>query len=271
MFFLFGMPRSGTTLLAQCLGAHPDLVIPHETDFIIPLGFLFDRIRDPALGRQMIEQLILNSPAFAGSLGEFLDTDAVRAAVHDSDYHPAAILRSLYARVAAAAGAKLAGDKSPNDINFARILVKTGALAPDFKILHIVRDIRDLMVSLNRTGWVAELDRYFPRLWCHNNLYLQALFGDDPARYLCLRYEDLVEDPANEVGRACDFLGVDFQPEQLAPQNRHARYRGMGQHENLFNPIAPRSVGRHSEELDQATRLNYETQAQEALRTFGYL
>jgi hypothetical protein len=271
VFFLFGMPRSGTTLLAQCLDAHPDLVVPHETDFIVPMGFLFDRIRDPALGRRMIEQLILNSPAFAGSLGEFLDADAVRAAVHDSDYHPAAILRSLYARVAAAGGARLAGDKSPNDINFARILVKTGALAPDFKILHIVRDIRDLMVSLNRTGWVAELDRYFPRLWCQNNLYLQALFGDDPARYLRLRYEDLAADPAGEVGRACAFLGVDFRPAQLAPESRHVRYRGMDQHENLFKPISSFSVGRHGAELDAATRLNYETQAQEALRAFGYL
>ncbi len=34
MFFVFGSPRSGTTLMAQCLSSHTDIIIPHETDFI---------------------------------------------------------------------------------------------------------------------------------------------------------------------------------------------------------------------------------------------
>ncbi len=30
MFFIFGMPRSGTTLIAQCLSAHTEIVVPYE-------------------------------------------------------------------------------------------------------------------------------------------------------------------------------------------------------------------------------------------------
>jgi hypothetical protein len=46
MLFVFGSPRSGTTLLAQILNSHPEIVVPHETDFIIPFVFVFDRIPD---------------------------------------------------------------------------------------------------------------------------------------------------------------------------------------------------------------------------------
>ena len=30
MFFIFGSPRSGTTLLAQCLSAHSEIIVPGE-------------------------------------------------------------------------------------------------------------------------------------------------------------------------------------------------------------------------------------------------
>jgi len=42
MSFLFGTPRSGTILLAQCLSAHTKIIVPSETDFI---GFWLYRIK----------------------------------------------------------------------------------------------------------------------------------------------------------------------------------------------------------------------------------
>ena len=95
MFFIFGMPRSGTTLLAQCLNAHSKIVVPHETDFIIPMAFIFDRIRDEQVGRNLIYELIVNSTYFPNSLEEYVDARTVYDSVHSCDYSPASILNAI--------------------------------------------------------------------------------------------------------------------------------------------------------------------------------
>jgi len=259
MFFIFGMPRSGTTLLAQCLNAHTNIVVPHETDFIIPMAFVFDRIRDERLGRELIYKLIVNSMSFKNSLEEYIGQSSIYDAVYYCEYDPASRLNSIYAKVAESSGAKLAGDKSPNDLNFLRMLVKTGGLTSSMKVIHIVRDIRDLMVSINRAGWASDLDLYFPRFWCNNNLYLNAIYQNNRSNYSLIRYEDLAADPQKEIEKLCVFMGVEFEPGMLLPENRHQRYKGNEVHSNLYNAISDSSVGKYRTALDSETMRNYET------------
>lgn len=272
MFFIFGMPRSGTTLLSQCLSAHPEIIVPHETDFIIPMAFIIDRIDNEAVGRDLIHRLIVHSKAFPDSIGEYLESQTVYDVIYSCAYHPWAILESLYEKIAESADAGIAGDKSPNDLNFIRMLVKTGGLPSEAKIVHIVRDIRDVMVSVNKTGWVSDLDLYFPRFWCNHNLYLNALYRDDESRYMLIRYEDFVSSPESTLNGLCRFLGVEFDEEMLLPGKRHERYKKMGEvHSNVSKPISTDRIGIYMNSLDRETLGNYETQAREALAVFGYV
>jgi hypothetical protein len=271
MFFVFGSPRSGTTLLAQTLAAHPDIAVPDETDFIVPLAFIVDRVRDAAIGRRLITDLIIHSERFAFSIGEFLDAAAVAHRVHASAYEPAAILDSLYDGVAKAAGARIAGDKSPNDLMFARILFKVGVIGPDARIVHIVRDLRDVMTSLRRQDWTPNLELFFPRAWSQTNLYLHELYRTNPRQYLLLRYEDLVANPADNVAAVCAHLGVAFRPDMLDPEQRDPRYRAMPQHARMAEPVNSRTVGSHADALDPRLKAACEAQAGEALSVFGYL
>src|SRR5690606_12455051 len=126
MFFLFGSPRSGTTLLARMLNAHPRILVPHETDFIVPMAFACDRLVDPALGRRVVADLIVGVKGLAGSLGEFIDVAEVRRLVDAAAFAPGAILDTVYAHLAARQGKRLAGDKLPIDLNFIRLLHKSG-------------------------------------------------------------------------------------------------------------------------------------------------
>jgi hypothetical protein len=271
MFFIFGMPRSGTTLLAQCLSAHSDIVVPHETDFIIPMAFIFDRIKDENVGRDLICKLIVNSAGFNNSLGEYIEGQTVHEIIYSCDYHPASILNALYEKIAQAANAKLAGDKSPNDLSYIHMLAQTGGLSPDKKIIHIVRDIRDVMVSLHDTDWGSAIGLRFPRVWSNLNLYLNTSYGGDKSRYTLIRYEDFVSDPENELDKACRFLGVEFQQEMLSSENYHKRYKGVKHHSNLYNPISTSSVGRYINILDQEMQKKYILLAREALIAFGYI
>lgn len=270
MFFVFGMPRSGTTLLARMLNAHPDLLVPHETDFIVPMAFLMDRIADPAAGRPLLAQLVCGTAGFAAGLGEYLDTAAVAACIEQAPYRPADILHALYGEMARRAGKRLAGDKSPNDLNFIRILDKTGAIAPPVRVLHIVRDVRDVMVSLGRTGWAGDLDRWFPRQWANQNLYLHDRLQGQP-HYHLLRYEDLVTDPERQARALCGWLDVPWQPAMLQDEARaHPRYADMPHHTRLAAPIGGQSIGQYRDVATAAQAAGWARQAAEGLQRFGY-
>lgn len=271
MFFIFGSPRSGTTLLAQCLNAHSQVVVPQETDFIIPVAFVCDRVADPAIGRELVAATIVNGRAFARSIGKFLSPEDVRACVTSCDYTVAAILDALYSRVASHANRRLAGDKSPNDLLFLRILMKTQAISAGMPIIHIVRDVRDVCASIHERGWIEDMDLYFPRFWSSANLYLHRLYAPHTGQYLLVRYEDLVAEPGRELTRVFAHLGLAFEPEVLQPSNRDDSLRKVAAHANLFQPIGPQKIGRYREDLTPAQIAEFERQANEGLRAFGYL
>ena len=270
MFFIFGTPRSGTTLLTQCLQAHRDIVVPHETDFIIPMAFVFDRIADATVGRELIATVITQSSCFKNSLGEYLRAERIRELIFSCDYTAASILQSIYGELANVTGTKLAGDKSPNDLLFLRMLIKVKGIAPDTKIIHIVRDIRDVMVSLEEQQWGLDFPLYFPRFWADSNLYLRALYGNNPSQYLFLRYEDLAQSPEAVCNQICSFLGVDYQATMLDSRHFHQRYRGVVSHHRLYAPIDTARIGVYKQSLSVEQRNSFEHQAREALEVFGY-
>jgi len=270
MFFIFGFPRSGTTLLAQCLNAHSDVVVPGETDFIVPMVFVFSRQLPPEDGREVLVRLISRSCG-AGSLLEYLDHTEIRDIVFSCDYQPAALITALYAALARSAGAKLAGDKSPNDLAYAGLIMQSGAVPATAKILHIVRDVRDVFVSLKNQSWGDKDVVSVACGWSRSNTSLHRRAVQDLDRYLLLRYEDLVREPEQELRRCCHLLGVEFQTAMLDCANRHPRYRGAAHHQRLYEPISAARVGVYNGHLTAQELGKCEEYASEGLKTFGYL
>jgi tetratricopeptide (TPR) repeat protein len=183
--FLVGFPRSGTTLLEQVLGAHPDVVTMDERDCLVDT---LDFILKPGA----IE-------AFAA-----LDSDALRP------YREAYWKRVGEAGVAPSRPVFL--DKMPlNSVNLCLI----SKLFPDAKILFALRDPRDVTLSCFRrrfgfTEHMAELftlpgaAAYYDAVMTLCDLYRQtfALAIHD------VRYESLVADFTVETQHVCDFLGI---------------------------------------------------------------
>ena len=268
MFFIFGSPRSGTTLLALSLNAHPDIVIPHETDFIIPAAFVFDRLADVNTRREILKPLITRASAFS-SLSEYLTAAEICAIIDAGATTLSGLLADIYAALARKAGARLAGDKSPNDLGFLRILIKNHGIVPGVKIIHIVRDVRDVVSSLMERGWVPQIESYFPRAWSGSNLYLHSLFCNDD-NYHLVRFEDLAGNPAKILTGVCRHLGVEFLPQMLDPQGRHPRYKGLPQHQHLYEPISTATVGYFRDKINPALVALCEAQSREAMAVFGY-
>lgn len=273
MFLVLGQPRSGTTLVAQCLNAHPDLVVPDETDIVVPLAFLVDRIEDPDVGRDLAATLVSASKRFTGSLGEYLSAEQAAEVVRSAPWSLRGVLDALYAAVAESGGGRLGGDKSPNDLKYLRALLAVDLFGEDLPVIHVIRDIRDVLVSFHDLGWANGLPEGMVRMWTANNLMVRGTVPRRGSPYLLVRYEDVVADPEGRFRAMCDLLGVDFVPEMLDDERRYEQFAGhreIGQHAQTFQPISASRIGRYRDAFDAVTIARIEQVAGEGLEVFGY-
>lgn len=185
--FLMGFARSGTTLLEQVLGSHPEVTGLEEPP---TLQAAHDRFIVPSGGLARLAAL---------------DDDGVAALV--ADYW-----RRVEA-AGAAPGGKVFVDKQP----MAGIkLPLIARMFPKAKVLFAVRDPRDVVLSCFRRDF-----RLNPSTAQFTDLVGAARFYDATMRATMLfrerlelavheiRYERLVKDFRGEVGAACAFLGVE--------------------------------------------------------------
>lgn len=273
MFTVQGMPRSGTTLLAQCLNAHPALVVPDETDFMVPAAHAFNLIDDAEVGRAFLADLITATARFEVTLGRWLTAERVREVIAAAPYRFDALIASLYEALAVEAGATLAGDKSPNDLAQSEVLGHAGFFTGAVRTVHLVRDPRDVMVSMARLGWLNGLDVNYASQWRNANLHLHRRLAAAGDRYHLIRYEDVVADPEPVFRSLCAFLDVDYDPAMTSDDARFSQFpehRGMTQHAATYRPIGAESVGRYASVFDRQTLDLIDARVGDALSVFGY-
>ena len=189
--FLTGFARSGTTLLEQVLGAHPEVVDLEEMPTLDELQRLFLATEDgPGRLAGLDEQ------AWAG-------------------------LRADYWARVRGFGAEPAGrvflDKQP----LATVLWPAlAALFPEAKVLFALRDPRDVVLSCFRRGFKINPATFeFTDLERTARLYDASMRMASLARERGLleahevRYERLVEDFEAEIRSACAFLDLDWRDE----------------------------------------------------------
>lgn len=210
--FLVGCPRSGTTLLRAMVDAHPDVAIPGESHFIPTLArrrasyetrrgfdldkFLRDILADERLARWHIPEV---------SIGTAL-ADAGPGSLPDA-------IRALFATYAAGRRKPLYADKTPG---YVRALPRLARLFPEARFVHIVRDGRDVALSLREMEWASPDLATLARVWRINVEYGRRA-GErlGPERYLEVRYEELVDRPETTLRTVCAFLGLPFAPTML--------------------------------------------------------
>ena len=271
MFIIFGSPRSGTTLLSSILNSHSDVLIPDETDFIVPILFIFDRIKDPNAGKNLIKNLITSSTRFPFSIGEYISKEEVFKIIDDTEYVPSDILNSIYQFMATKHGKKIGADKSPNDLFNFHMFLKEGVFDSDIKIIHIVRDVRDVFLSIRKTRfWLRNIEFCFPRKWSESNLLLYNVMKGNSKQYFFIKYEDLIGFPEDKLKEISKFIGIPFEKEILNFERRINRHQGEAHHLNVNKPFLEQRIGVWKKEMDRVTREMCETQAKECLELFKY-
>jgi hypothetical protein len=119
-------------------------------------------------------------------------------------------------------GRPIWAEKTPRNI---RVIGKFLAAFPEAKVVHIVRDPRDAVLSMlskvgnpdpvrPTAGWLASVSAIQP-------------YRDRPNVHE-IRYEDLCSQPEVALSKLCAFLGIDFDRKHFAPENAEVSALGKG-------------------------------------------
>ncbi|HZM22562.1 MAG TPA: sulfotransferase [Anaerolineales bacterium] len=234
-FFIFGHARSGTTLLMRLIRLHPEVHCNYQAHFFTRKPLLKSLVDSP----EAEEWLKRKSNRW--NQGRDLSPLLLRAA---ADF--------IMERDAAKEGKHIVGDKSPSSTIHGQAVRDMHTVYPDAKLVYIVRDGRDVLVSERFRNFVEEskfltsedkhiieelrkehsqftngsrsifTEAFIRRVatgWVANLQEIEAegkrLFGEN---YFALRYEDLLENPFEELTRLWKFLGVKKIDKSLAKQ-----------------------------------------------------
>lgn len=224
-FFVLGHARSGTTLLMRLLRLHPEVHCNYQAHFFTRKPMLKSLVDSP----EAEEWLARKSNRW--NQGRDLSPLVLRAA---ADF--------IMERDAAREGKAIVGDKSPSSTIHAQVVRDAHALYPDARLIYIVRDGRDVLISERFRNFVEESkfltseDRRIiadlradaaPFSDGRRSIFTETFirnvakrWGDDLNEidseskmlygnyYISLRYEDLLVQPFNEMSRLWKFLGV---------------------------------------------------------------
>ena len=201
-FFIVGCPRSGTTLLQQILGRHPEVVIPPETAFFTKLVSESGALR-PRPRRQIESDL-----GVALEVGERLADNAAVEALYRQ-------MAEAYVGATDANAPAWFGDKTPDHL---RHTDRIARLLPDARFVLIHRDGRDVALSLSKVPWSPSDPVVNFGIWRQAVAHQRRLLADPPAPVLTVRYEDLASSPRDQVRRLTDFLEIDYDDSLLVPR-----------------------------------------------------
>lgn len=187
---VYGALRSGTTLLRLMLNAHPQLRCPGEMDFMA------DHLHQDANGALSYDVQALEDDriyrAFSEKLGFKIAADTKPLAIVD--------------HIAPAS-------ETPKPVGLLmlhRSLGRAFDAFPNLRIIHMLRDPRDVARSSIGMGWARDVYHGAAHWIKTENEYHQQIARAHPDNVLVLRYEDLIKDPEAELSRICDFLKVPY-------------------------------------------------------------
>ena len=215
--FLGGHPRSGTTLMEQILGAHPDIRAFDEPE---------------AFPNEVLNVLCPAQAARGLTLSDLDALSAARGADLRGRYFKS-LLRETSGEAATSGTATNGGttkimlDKNPSPTNSLHLWLR---LFPELKVIIALRDPRDVIIScylqnlpLNpATANFLSLERTAKHYADLMDVWLRfrELGGFD---WMEMRYHEVVANSEDEGRRVTEFLGLQWHPQQAGHQEIAAK------------------------------------------------
>jgi GT2 family glycosyltransferase len=241
-FFVVGYGRSGTTWLETSLNSHPEVLCKGEGMFFGRSMSLFETQQTLAAALESCENLRTWHGMRENRWGS-------RSFEEDLPGMVKALTDHVLSTELAKSGKRIVGDKTPHHVSY---LQDIHELYPSSKIVHMIRDGRDVAISNVHAVWQNARDKggpvdLQPEILQRRDAYLEdregflangeSIFTENQIRqlarswnervghgmrqghslfgerYLEVRYERLLHDSRSELLRLFGFLEVDCSPQ----------------------------------------------------------
>ena len=211
-FFVVGSDRSGTTMFRLMLNAHSRLHIPRESWFLMELMDDLP-LQGPLSEADLKRAFVTVSTHRRWKDWPATDEDLTQAFESLSGVTLAELIDKIFRSCGNLEGKPRWGDKTPKYIDEVRRL---SVVFPDTKFVHVIRDGRDVCMSLRGFRWQGESIYSIAEYW-RDVIEAGKAAGEllGPDSYMEINYEDIVLNPEASLRRVCKFLGETFEPGML--------------------------------------------------------
>ena len=213
-FLICGVPRSGTTLLAEMVNRLQGVLVGPETHLLSVAGSPVDRrlTSEQSLAllnrlpgtRSQLSPKIIASARSACSRGEAPDHLVDMLFWIVELHHPRRAVSAV-------------GEKTPRHLAHAREVLEAD---PSVRVVVVVRDPRDVARSLDKVDWNDSSPIERALRWRRYAAITAGLLADFPARVKIVRFEDLVCSPELVLAEVSWFLaGVSLVTSAASSQS----------------------------------------------------
>lgn len=267
-FFIFGCCRSGTSLLSRMLNQHANIAVPYESHLFNTFHKLLHYYGD--LSRQC---------NVARLVDDMLTSDVMR------DWDPAltrneilgnlkrnnfcGVVDAVLSTYAIKTGKARWGEKTPHHIYYWDYISHH---FPNAKIVHIVRDGRDVALSLMDARFGPKSVYSCAQYWQHYLAEIEEVKKKAPPGTIHeTSYEKLLKNPGTELAMICDFLGEEFLSEMLDFHKNTSAYKTDTQNQkNLMMPLLKGNIGKWHHQMSPKSASIFEAIASDTLKNYGY-
>jgi hypothetical protein len=215
--FIVGTGRCGTTILASVLNSHSRICVPPELQIIFSYDGNGDRFYEKSISGELEKFRArhfsrLSELVCPYEIMQFFDHVRHFKGLSYPQTDLKKLLHELFDHICYDHGKDVFIEQTPwhgQRLDFLK------ELFPEMKVIHLVRDARDVALSYARTTWWSK-DVGENLLQWENEVSIIKEFGKkNPDNFLEIRYEDLACNPEQELQKILDILGLTFELEML--------------------------------------------------------
>lgn len=275
-FFILANPRSGSSLFRLMLNSHELITVPPECGFAV---WLKDRYFDADFSgtetRVEFANDLYNARKFE-TWGVTVEQVLQKIEPETHRTYPDVVLAiyEIYAENQGKAP-RIFGDKNNFYVNHVPVITE---IFPEARLIHLVRDGRDIAASFRELDQKKITSRYAPpsgrgirsiaEEWVKTNNEIQK---HATSSLMQVRYEDLVASPKSTIAEVCAFLSVPYsaaiesfylhndEPEEFLQWKEKTRHDVMST-----------QVSRYRRDLNEQEIAQFEDVAGPMLAQYGY-
>lgn len=251
--FIIGAPRSGTTFLASLLSV-TEYGPPFETHFITKYYkqlHHYGNLNELKNFSFLLKDILNERPVMQWDL-QINIKDFFKS--FSQPIHYSNVVNQLCLMASKKRGYDSWGDKTPNYLGNLDILY---TLFPNSKYIYIIRDGRDVALSLHEKDWGPNNIYFSAQYW--NSLNKENKYLDKLAlsgNLLTLKYEDLIDETELSIKKIYGFLDIEYNindTKNLLLTVKKGNYNKwkmkMSSHQiEVFDSIAAETLKKHGYE-----------------------